>query len=96
MLYQAYRVKKQNSIGDIMSNKGFAERLNKELDEIGVPERCEERVEILAKLIKVPKFKAEAILNGNTSVEPPLLKLLADELEVNIDWLLGNSDKRHN
>lgn len=79
-----------------MSNKQFSERLNKELDEIGVPQRSDERVEVFAKLIKIPRFKAEAILNGNTSPEAPLLKLLADELEVNADWLLGKSDKRQN
>ncbi|MCX7118163.1 MAG: hypothetical protein NTW94_09750 [Legionellales bacterium] len=79
-----------------MSNKQFSERLNKELDEIGVPERCEERIEIFAKLLKVPRFKAESLLNGNTNPEAPLLKVLADELEVNAEWLLGKSDERHN
>ncbi|AHE67952.1 hypothetical protein [Legionella oakridgensis] len=79
-----------------MSNKQFSERLNKELDEIGVPQRSHERVEILAKLIKVPRFKAEALLNGNANLEAPLLDLLAEELEVSTDWLLGKSDKKHN
>ena len=79
-----------------MSNKQFSERLNKELDDIGVPQRNDERVEVFSKLIKVPRFKAEAILNGNTNPEAPLMKLLTDELEVSADWLLGKSDKRHN
>ena len=79
-----------------MSNKRFSERLNKELDDIGVPQRNDERVEVFAKLIKVPRFKAEAILNGNTNPEAPLLELLAEELEVNAEWLLGKSDKRQN
>ncbi|GGI90143.1 hypothetical protein [Legionella impletisoli] len=79
-----------------MGNRQFSERLNKELDEIGVPQNREERVEVFAKLLKVPKFKAEAILNGNTSVSEPLLDILSDELEVSSDWLLGKSDKRHN
>ncbi len=50
-----------------MLNKRFSERLNKELDGIGVPETTRERIEVLAKLIKIPRFKAEAFLNGNTS-----------------------------
>jgi hypothetical protein len=79
-----------------MSNKQFSERLNKELDEIGVPQRNDERVEVFAKLIKVPRFKAEALLNGNTNPELPLLELLAEELEVSADWLLGKTDKRQN
>ncbi len=79
-----------------MNNKQFSERLNKELDDIGVPQRSNERIEVFAKLIKVPRFKAEAILNGNTNPERPLLELLAEELEVDIDWLVGKSDKREN
>ncbi|MGL6029545.1 MAG: hypothetical protein ACRC0B_05515 [Legionella sp.] len=77
-----------------MLNKRFSERLNKELDSIGVPEATGERIEVLAKLIKVPKFKAEALLNGITNPEPHLLKTLADELEVNEEWLLGKSDAK--
>ncbi len=79
-----------------MVNKQFSERLHKELDEIGVPQRSDERVEIFAKLIKVPRYKAEAILNGNLTLDAPLVSLLAEEFEVNVDWLLGKSDKRHN
>ena len=79
-----------------MNNKHFSERLNKELDEIGVPQPSDERVEAFSKLIKVPRFKAEAILNGHTNPEAPLLQMLADELEVSADWLLGKSDKRQN
>lgn len=78
-----------------MSNRQFSERLNKELDDIGVPERSEERVEVFAKLLRVPRFKAEAILNGNTTPDMPLLEMLAEELEVSADWLLGKSDKKH-
>ncbi len=79
-----------------MTNKQFSERLNKELDEIGVPQRSDERVEVFAKLIKIPRFKAAAILSGSTNPDAPLLELLAEELEVNADWLLGKSDERHN
>lgn len=79
-----------------MSNKLFTERLNKELDDIGVPQRSDERIEVFAKLLKVPRFKAEAILNGLTKPETPLLDTLAKELEINPQWLLGESDKRQN
>lgn len=78
-----------------MSNRQFSERLNKELDEIGVPERSEERVEIFAKLIKIPRYKAEALLNGQT-FDAPLIASIAEELEVSADWLLGKSDERQN
>jgi hypothetical protein len=77
-----------------MLNRKFSERLNKELDSIGVPEATTERIEILSKLIKIPKFKAEALLSGANSPEGALLKILADELEVNEEWLLGKSDSK--
>lgn len=79
-----------------MGNRQFSERLNKELDEIGVPQNTDERVGVFAKLLKVPRFKAEAILNGNASLSDPLIETLANELEVNAEWLLGKSDKKQN
>lgn len=77
-----------------MLNRKFSERLNKELDSIGVPEATTERIEVLSKLIKVPKFKAEALLNGLTRPDAMLLKTIANELEVNEDWLLGKNDSK--
>ena len=72
-----------------MSNKKFAERLNRALDEMGAPERSDERIEIFSKLIKVPRFKAEAILNGTMPLDAHLLETLTQELEVTQAWLLG-------
>lgn len=77
-----------------MPNKQFAERLNRELDAIGVPLRSDERIEVFSKLIKIPKFKAEAMLNGISLPDDDLLKILADELEVNPDWLIGKSEQK--
>lgn len=77
-----------------MNSRVFSERLNTELDTIGVPERFDERVDAFAKLVRIPRFKAEAILNGRTSPETTLLLLLAEELEVSPDWLIGKSDER--
>lgn len=72
-----------------MSNKRFAERLNKALDDMEVPERQTERIESFAKLIRVPRFKAEAILNGMMPLDADLLSVLTQELEVSEEWLLG-------
>ncbi|KTD55065.1 hypothetical protein Lsai_2657 [Legionella sainthelensi] len=76
-----------------MLNKRFSERLNKELDNIGVPESSAERIEVLSKLVKIPKFKAEALLNGATNPDEELLNALAQEFEVSADWLVGKSDE---
>lgn len=77
-----------------MLNKRFSERLNKELDSIGVPETTAERIEVLAKLIKVPKFKAESLLNGHLNPDNTLLTILTEELEVDADWLVGKIDSK--
>ena len=78
-----------------MTNKLFADRLNKELDAIGVPQRSEERIDAFSKLVKVPKFKAEAFLNGITVPDAELLTRIAEELEVSSDWLIGKDEPRH-
>lgn len=77
-----------------MSNRRFAERLNKELDGIGVPLRDDERIEVFSKLLKIPRYQAEAFLNGIVIPTSKILDRLADELEVNPDWLIGKSDNR--
>ena len=78
-----------------MLNKRFSERLNKELDNIGAPESHTERVEVLSKLIKIPKFKAEALLEGATHPDSTLLNTLAQEFEVSADWLVGKDNTTH-
>ena len=79
-----------------MANKIFAARLNQELDNIGLPQHEPERIEAFSKLIKAPRFKAEAILHGELIPNQDLLCIIAEELEVSVDWLTGkNKDKHH-
>lgn len=77
-----------------MTNKQFSERLNKELDAIGMPQHMSERTKAFARFAKLPKFKAQTLLNGAMNPDDLILQLLADELEVEQDWLIGKSDKR--
>lgn len=74
----------------MMTNKIFSERLNKELDNIGVPIREDERIDAIAIMFKLPKFKAHAIIDGITLPDDELLQAIAKELEVDPDWLIGN------
>ncbi len=65
-----------------MSKKQFAERLNLALDEIGAPTAYLERIEALAKLLKVHKFKAEALVNGELMPDESLRTLICNELDI--------------
>ena len=92
--FYAIEHRDEEFLSEVSMYRHFAERLNKELDGIGVPPRTDERIEVFAKLIKIPKFKAEAFLNGITIPDPTLLNLIAQELEVNPEWLIGKSEQR--
>ncbi|WP_367606327.1 hypothetical protein [Legionella sp. W05-934-2] len=72
-----------------MAYKLFAERLNQELDNMDVPTHHSERTAVLAKLIHVPRFKAQAYLDGIYLPDEQILLALCNELEVDMDWLLG-------
>lgn len=75
-----------------MTHRLFAERLNRELDNIDVPDREDERIEAFSKMFHVPKFKAEALLHGVYLPDESLLNNIAQELEVNPNWLVGKID----
>jgi hypothetical protein len=76
-----------------MNRKAFAERLNQELDAIGMPMLEKERIEAFSKLTKTPRFKAAALLNGTGEPDSHLLSQLALEFEVSEDWLAGNQER---
>ncbi len=75
-----------------MAFKIFAERLNQELDNMGVPQHDDERVEAFRRLIDTQKFKAASILHGEIMPSPEILDKIAKVLEVDIDWLVGKND----
>ena len=75
--------------GAPMINKKFSERINDELDKMDVPQQIDERIEIFSKLLKVPRFKAETILKGHIPPEEALRVKIAEELEVEFEWLIS-------
>jgi hypothetical protein len=78
-----------------MLNRLLSERLNEELDSIEVPKASTERIDALAKMIRIPKFTAGQLLDGSVnSNDDQMLEKLAQELEVSIDWLVGKSDSK--
>lgn len=78
-----------------MTNRDFSVRLNKELSDIGIPEKMEERIDVFSKIFKTPKYRSQEILNGNLLPDTILLQKLAKELEVSTDWLLGKNIDKH-
>ena len=75
-----------------MSYRKFSERLNQALDDIEVPEEHDERVEALTKLVNMTRFKADALITGKLIPDPICLSSLAQQLEVEPEWLLGKID----
>lgn len=78
-----------------MANRSFSERLNHELDNIGLPFPEEERVEAFAKLIHTKKFQAKSILHGELIPSAEVLATIARELDVNVEWLIGKTNAHH-
>lgn len=72
-----------------MFNKQFSERLNQELDKIDFPTPLDERIEAFSKLLHISRFKAETILGGHIPSETMIIDKIAEELEINRKWLLG-------
>jgi hypothetical protein len=76
-----------------MSNKKLTERLNYELDELGVPALMTERVQACSKMFELPKFKIEALLHG-VALDSSTMQKIAEELEVTPDWLFGTAQEK--
>lgn len=70
------------------SAKHFAEQLNKALDDMGVPSG-RERPTILGKMLHIPKQQAWSFLEGHVVPDENLLRQMASELDVSVDYLTG-------
>jgi hypothetical protein len=77
-----------------MSNKKLTERLNDELDELGVPPMMGERIQVCAKLFDLPKFKIEALLHGIVACDAYSMQKIAEVLDVRIEWLMGRDEEK--
>lgn len=69
--------------------KHFAERLNKCLDELGVPTDTRGRSAILSKMLQIPRQQAWMLLEGHQIPDENLLNEIAEEFEVEPSWLLN-------
>lgn len=69
------------------TSKGFAEALNRSLDELGAPINIRERSVILSKMVHIPKQQAWGLLEGHLLPDSDLLQQIAQELEIDLDEL---------
>jgi lipopolysaccharide export system protein LptA len=72
----------------------FQERLNKELSAFGFPLDKEERIRMFSEIFKLSKHTSASIIYGSIIPEKKMVKIVASELSVSEDWLLGLSNKK--
>jgi hypothetical protein len=72
-----------------LSPKLFAEKLNQCLNEYDAPVNVRERAAVLAKLFDISKQQAWSYLEGHQLPEKFLLEQIANEFEVDVEWLSG-------
>ena len=72
-----------------LSPREFSKRLSQCLDDTGAPPQPRERAIILSKLLDIPKHLAWSLLEGQQLPEKDLLQKIANEFEVESQWLMG-------
>lgn len=78
-----------------MKNPLFYDRLQKELDNWGLPTREDERAHAFAKLMHIKTFQALSYLQGMTVPDQATLEKISQELNINANWLLGKSEDKN-
>lgn len=73
-----------------LSPKLFSDRLNTCLDDTGAPRAMRERAIVLSKILDIPKQQAWGLLEGHLIPDAETLKRIAEEFEVEIQWLNGD------
>ena len=78
----------------LQSAKHFAEKLNQCLDDMGAPNHIRERSTILSKMLNISKHEAWGLLEGHQMPDTELLRMIATEFEVDLNWLVGEKEKQ--
>lgn len=68
--------------------KNFANRLNKCLDDLGVPGDTRNRSAVLSKMLCMSRQQTRMLLEGYLPPNESVLNQLAKEFEVEVTWLL--------
>jgi hypothetical protein len=71
----------------------FKQRLSGILSEAEIPEEAAERLTAFATIFNIKRQEANSVLNGKLP-EPELLEKIANEFEVSMAYLRGESDTK--
>jgi hypothetical protein len=77
-----------------MNNKIFTQRFNQELSSLGLPEDVAEKTKAVAKVFKITRHLANAMIFGHVLPPEEQLDKIAEILEVCPQWLSGKTDKK--
>jgi hypothetical protein len=77
-----------------MNGKVFAQRFNRELLSMGLPEDLSEKVRAVSKVFGVNRHLANAMIFGHVTPQADKLDRIAEILEVCPQWLGGKTDKK--
>ncbi len=67
----------------------FVDRLNSQLESLGLPTEPVDRIAAFAKIFRISKRESTLILSGRLIPSGELLDRIAEELEVTPKWLTG-------
>jgi hypothetical protein len=73
--------------------KHFAVRLNKILDDLGMPIPPRDRALTLSKMLDIPKHQAWGLIDGHIVPDQDLLERIAIELDVDPQMLMDDKKK---
>lgn len=77
-----------------MNSKVFAQRFNRELSMLGLPDDLNEKTKAVSKVFGVTRHLANAMIFGHNLPSEDQLDKIARELEVCPKWLGGMTNRR--
>lgn len=76
------------------NRKRIAEQINKLLDRADAPVNEAERADAFSQIFGLTRFESRKILNGLVVPSLDLLEKIAEEFEVKVSWITGESTRK--
>ncbi len=77
-----------------MNSKVFAQRFNRELSMLGLPDDLNEKIKAVSKVFGITRHLANAMIFGQALPSESQLDKIAEILEVCPQWLGGTTNRR--